>query len=150
MFGLNMFKTEAGRERVDIYYSRMTPLLNQIVSLLRNEKPEIYGKFEDERCLLDLKEICYFDTVDRRTFAYTAEKVFQVAKSLAALEEELMPFGFVRINKAVLVNVFMIQAIKPEANMRILALLKNGEKLQINRRYKRDFEDYIKEIRRTI
>lgn len=150
MFGLNLFKTEKGKEKVDIYYSEITSEVKGIIALLKKEKPIIYGMQEEEKTLLDLEEIYYFDTVDRRTFAYTDGFVCQVSKSLAALEQELSPFGFVRINKSNLVNIYMIKKIKPEPNMKIIAILKNDEKLQINRGYKRTFEDYLKEVRKSI
>lgn len=150
MFGLNLFPTKEGSERIDIYYTKMTPMLKQIVSLVKNEKPVLYGMLEGEKYLLDLKDIGYIDTVDRRTFAYTDGQVYQLSGSLAALEEQLGAFGFVRISKANLVNVFWIRAVKPEANMRVLAVLKNGERLQINRSYKRTFEDFLKQVNQTL
>lgn len=150
MFGLKLFETEKGKERVEIYYHQMTPMVKQITALVQNEKPVLYGVHEAEKCLLDLNDIYYFDIADRRTFAYTKDKVYQVSKSLAVLEEELHPFGFVRINKSNLVNIYLIKKIKPEANMRIMAVLKNDEKIQINRGYKRAFEEYLKEIRKMI
>lgn len=154
MLGIKLFQTEKGKERVEVYYSEMTPAMKQIVSavqnIAKNEKPVLYGTCEEEKFLLEPKEICYFDTVDRRTFAYGESRVYQVAKTLTALEEELGAYGFVRINKSNLVNIYMIRRIKPEANMKISAVLKNGEKLQINRGYKRSFEDYLKEVRKCI
>lgn len=150
MFGLNLYKTEQGGERVDIYYSEMTSAVKQIVSIVRQEKPMVYGIWEEEKVLVDPEEIYYIDTVDRRTFAYAKDKVYQITRTLTALEEELSAFGFVRINKSNLVNVYMIKRIKPEANMRLSAVLKNDERLRINRGYKRSFEDYLKELRKTI
>lgn len=150
MLKLRMFQTEKSEERIDLYYSEMTPAIKQIISIVKDEKPTLYGTYNEEKVLLDSKEIFYFDTVDRRTFAYTSVQVFQVAKTLTALEEELRAFGFVRINKSNLVNIYMISRIKSEPNMKISAVLKNGEKLQINRGYKREFEDYLNEVRRMI
>lgn len=149
MFHLHLFQTKE-EEKIDIYYRQMTPMLQQVISIVKNEKPAISGTFEDEKILLEPGDIYYFDTVDRKTFAYTKDKICQISKSLAALEEELAPFGFVRINKANLVNIYMIKKIKPEANMRILAILKNEESLIINRGYKRSFEDYLKTVRKSI
>lgn len=122
MFGLNLYKAEQGDEQVDIYYSEMTPAIKQIVTIVKSEKPVIYGIYEEEKILVDLEEIYYIDTVDRRTFAYEKDKVYQIMKTLTALEEELSAFGFVRINKSNLVNVYMIKRIKPEVNMRISAV----------------------------
>lgn len=149
MFHLHLFRTTA-EEKIDIYYKQMTPMLQKVISIVKNEKPILSGTFEDEKILLEPEDIYYFDTVDRKTFAYTKDKICQISKSLSALEEELAPFGFVRINKANLVNIFMIKKIKPEANMRILAILKNEESLIINRGYKRSFEDYLKTMRNAI
>lgn len=150
MFVLNLFKARAGEEKIDIYYSEMTPAVKQIISIAKNDKPVLYGTEEEEKFLLEPEDIYYFDTVDRRTFAYTEKKTYQIAKTLSSLETELNPFGFIRINKSNLVNVYKIRRIRPEANMRISAILKNGEKLQINRGYKRTFEDYLNEIRKSV
>ncbi len=150
MFGLKLFKTEEGEERVEIYYHQMTPVVKKIAALVKDEKPVLHGVYEGEKSLLDLNEIYYFDIADRRTFAYTEDKVYQVAKSLSGLEEELKPYGFVRINKSNLVNIYKIRKVKPEANMRIIAVLKNDEKIQINRGYKRAFEDYLNDVRKMI
>lgn len=149
MFRLHLFHN-AEEEKIDIYYRQMTPMLQKVISIIKNEKPVLPATYEDEKILLEPEDIYYFDTVDRKTFAYTKDKICTVSKSLSALEEELSPFGFVRINKANLVNIFMIRKIKPEANMRVLAILKNGESLIINRGYKRSFEDYLKTIRKSI
>lgn len=149
MFHLHLFRTTE-EEKIDIYYRQMTPMLQKVISIVKSEKPVISGTFDDEKILLEPEDIYYFDTVDRKTFAYTYDKVCQISKSLTALEEELSPFGFVRINKANLVNIFMIKKIKPEANMRVLAILKNEESLIINRGYKRSFEDYLKTVRKSI
>ncbi|MBO5487337.1 MAG: LytTR family transcriptional regulator DNA-binding domain-containing protein [Eubacterium sp.] len=125
-------------------------MLRQIAAVVKNEKPVLTGITEDEKELLDIEEIYYFDTVDRRTFAYTRDKTYQVSLTISALEEKLSDFGFIRINKANLVNIYQIKKIKPESNMRISAILRNDEKLQINRSYKRSFEEYLKRVRKAL
>ena len=150
MYSLNLFKAPEEKERIDIYYHQMTPVLEKVIAVVKNEKPVLQGYYMDEKELLDLEEIYYFDTVDRRLFAYTKDKTYQLSATIAALEKQLGAFGFVRINKANLVNIYKIRKIRPEANMRITALLKNDEKLQINRSYKRSFEEYLQKVRKTI
>lgn len=201
MFKLKLYRIPKGEERVDIYYSEMTPAVDQIVAVVKaggkplsnsgykaaytaggdksdskqlsaseyftidqvllnesaegdrkyqNERPVLYGVYEDEKFLLEIEDIYYFDTVDRRTFAYGKSSVYQLGRTLSMLEQELKPYGFVRINKSILVNIYQIKKIKPEPNMKIIAILKNNEKLQINRGYKRSFEDYLNEVRRCI
>lgn len=146
---LNLFKTK-NENRIDIYYSSMTPTLERVIGIIRQDKPLIYGTCEDEKILLELEDILYFDTVDRRSFAYTSKLACQISQTIGNLEEELSGFGFVRINKSNIVNIYKIKKIKPEANMRIKVLLVNGEYLQINRTYKRSFEKYLIQYRKAL
>lgn len=150
MYQLNWFSAKKEEERIDIFYHEMTPVLQKVASVVKGEKPVLTGTREEEKELLDIEDIYYFDTVDRRCFAYTKDKTYQLSKTITALEQELSPYGFVRINKANLVNIYQIKKIRPEPNMRISAVLRNGEKLQINRSYKHSFEEYLKKIRRTL
>lgn len=57
---------------------------------------------------------------------------------LQDLEDAYFESGFVRVNKSTVLNVFRIHTIKPELNMRVIAVLDNGERIQINRSYKRN------------
>lgn len=150
MYQLNWFLAKKEEERIDIFYHEMTPVLKKVAAVVNGEKPVLTGTLEEEKELLDIGEIYYFDTVDRRCFAYTKDKTYQISKTITALERELSPYGFVRINKANLVNIYQIKKIKPEPNMRISAVLKNDEKLQINRSYKNSFEEYLKRVRRML
>lgn len=150
MYQLNWFRVKKEEERIDIFYYEMTPALKKAAAVVNNEKPVLTGVLEEEKELLDPEEIYYFDTVDRRTFAYTRDKTYQVFQTISALEEKLADFGFVRINKANLVNIYQIKKIKPESNMRISAVLRNEEKLQINRSYKHSFEEYLKKVRKVL
>lgn len=146
---LNLFKTD-GEEKVNIFYQEMTPVIEKVIRIVHKEKPTLYGTAEGEKTLLELEEILYFDTVDRRSFAYTREAAYQISQSIGSLEEELSEFGFIRINKSNMANIYKIKKIKPEPNMRLKVLLANGEYLQINRAYKRSFEDYLVKIRKTL
>lgn len=149
MYQLNWFQTQE-KEHIDIYYHEITPLLHKVAEVVKNEKPVIQGIFEEEKELVEVEDIYYLDTVDRRTFAYTLDKTYQITKTIGTLESQLSPYGFVRINKANLVNIYKIKKIRPEPNMRVSAVLSNEEKLQINRSYKRSFEEYLKKIRKTL
>lgn len=149
MYRLNWFPTKE-EEHIDIYYHEITPVLEKVAAMINNERPVIQGVYEEEKELIAIEDIYYFDTVDRRTFAYTKDKTLQIAKTIGILEEELSPYGFVRINKANLVNIYQIKRIRPEPDMRIKAVLYNDEKLQINRSYKRSFEEYLKKVRKVL
>lgn len=69
----------------------------------------------------------------------------QLQKSLAQLEGILSDYGYVRINKSNIVNIFRIEKIKPEVNMRVGVIFDNGEKLYIRKMHqeKETGEDFL-------
>ena len=83
-------------------------------------------------------------------FAYTKEKVYPLKDTLAYYEVLLAKYGYVRISKSNIVNVYRIKAMKSEVNMRICATFENEEKLYINRSYKKNFMEYLVRMRGCI
>lgn len=134
-------------EHIDIYYAEMKPVIREVIAIVRQDKPCLEGVAEEERFFLNVEDIYYIDTVDKRTFAYTKDSVYQLHYSLSKLEEMLWDYGFVRISKSNLVNIFQIEKIKPEVNMRVSAYFDNGEKLYINRSYKGSFQAYLQKMK---
>lgn len=127
-------------DRMELYFDHRTSGLERIISLAKNEVPTLCGKLEGEEYRLKVERILYFDSVDKKVFAYTIDTVFQIELSLAQLEELLSNVGFLRINKSNIVNIYQVEKIYPDVNMRIKAQLNNGEKLIINRTYKAQFQ----------
>lgn len=143
-------ETNLPQDYAEVHYKEMTPGIRKMVSYLKEEfgNARIYGKTDDnEKKLLKVSKIFYFESVDKRIFAYLEKDVYQVDESLNNLEEELKSEGFVRINKSNIININHIKSIKPEASMRIRAVMDNDEFLIINRSYKSRFKNYLKERR---
>lgn len=63
---------------------------------------------------------------------------------LSELEDVYSEYGFIRVNKSMVLNIYKINSLKPELNMKVIALLDNGEKVQINRSYKAKFNLFLK------
>ncbi len=146
---LHLFQTKEMIEPyIDIHYHQMTTVIEKVVQLARSDKPMLYGiSQKEEKVLLDIEKIYYIDSVDKRLFAYTKEAVYRLSGNLQLWEGELADYGYVRINKSNLVNIYKIQKIKPEPNMRVVAILDNGEMLYINRSYKKSFQSYLEQVR---
>lgn len=84
---------------------------------------------------IDVKEILYLESVDRRVFVYTEKETLEVADRLYVLEERLSSAGFIRISKSMLVNFNKIYSFYPKFSGNLEALLVNKEKVTISRRY---------------
>nr|MCR4649217.1 LytTR family transcriptional regulator [Lachnospiraceae bacterium] len=82
-----------------------------------------------------LDEIFYIESVDKKTFIYTREKVLMTDKRLYELEEILDGKEFFRCSKSVIINLKKIDKLKPEITRNILATLSNGEVVVVSRRY---------------
>ena len=80
-------------------------------------------------------DICYIESVDGKTFLYTADRIYETSYRIYELEEMLKSRHFLRISKAMLVNLMKIQSIQPAFNGRFTAILRSGEKIIISRNY---------------
>ena len=152
---LNLFENKkSADEHIDIYYSEMRPVIKQVIDVIRSDRPSIFGRPADEDLddgegvLLNPSEIYYFDHVERKLFAYTENGVYRLMNTLGNVEEQLAPYGFVRISKSNLINVYKIKQLKPELNMKVYVSFNNGERLCINRSYKKSFTEYLQKMRR--
>ena len=88
-----------------------------------------------EQYNLPLREICYMEVVDGSTYIYTEEEMYNSRQSLGNLEIKLRGTSFVRISKAMLLNVDYLKSVAPMENHRMLATLKNEEKVIVGRTY---------------
>ena len=52
-----------------------------LVAMLRVHQRKLVGTWEGESYLLDVKDILYIDTADKRTFLYTLGRVYESAGS---------------------------------------------------------------------
>ncbi len=152
---LNLFQDEnLKEEKVDIHYTNMRPVIKQLIDTVNSERPTLSGRPADEdiddgeEIILDAKEIYYLDYVDRKLFAYTKDGVFRIMNTLANCEEMLWNYGFVRVSKSNLINIYKIKQLKPEVNMKVYASFDNGDKICINRSYNKSFKDYLQKMRR--
>ncbi len=96
----------------------------------------IKGKSEGQTVFVELSRVLYFETVDNRSFAYTSDQVVEIEQKLYELELLLeQQETFVRSSKSQIINMNKIIRLKPELNRTIQAVMCNGERLYISRRY---------------
>ncbi len=137
-------------ERIDIHYRAMTIHLNRIIGAIKEGEPSVTGWDEnnESKVFNYFGDVYYFESVDRKSYAYLKEKTYKVDMTLGKVLDDYGDFGFVRINKSQVVNIYKIKSIKHTAGMRVVALLNNGENLIINRSYREAFEHALMEIKK--
>lgn len=92
----------------------------------------VIGYKNDRMHRILLRDIYYFESVDGKTFVYTQGDVFHCKNKLYELDT--LPLFF-RASKAMVVNSKKIKTIKPSLSGRFEIVLKNEEKIMVNRHY---------------
>ncbi len=107
----------------------------KLIAMLRILECKLTGMKNQETYILDASKILYIDTVDKKTFFYTANDVYETPLKLYELEEQLSAHGFFRAGKSVIINFNQIKALKPDLDGRIIVTMNNAEKLVVSRQY---------------
>ena len=107
----------------------------KILATLHALDKKVTGEKNGQLFLLEAKNILYIDTVDKKTFFYTKNDVYETPLKLYELEEKLAGNDFFRAGKSPIINFNHIKSLKPDFGGRIGVLLSNGEKMYISRQY---------------
>ena len=84
---------------------------------------------------MDVSKVIYLESVDRKTFVYTGENVYESSLKLYELEQQLDECGFFRASKSCLVQLKYIKSLKADINRKIRVTLENGEQIIVSRQY---------------
>lgn len=122
----------------------------RLVAMLRIHQKKLVGTLEGEQHLLDVRDILYIDTVDKRTFLYTGKTVYECALRLYELEGGLQNLDFLRVGRSAIVNFRRIRSIRPELGGRLLLTMENGEQLYVSRQYAVAMKEKLREVERSI
>lgn len=120
---------------ITISCSQLTDEIENIMATLRIMNQQMLVHKEEENHLLDVSRISYIEALERKTFVYTEDDVFESKLKLYEMEEKLCRSGFFRISKSCLVNLKYIKTIRNDVERRIRLTLKNGEQVMVSRQY---------------
>lgn len=132
---------------LELHYDSIDEETKEYISRIDSSLAHIEGVCDDKRISVPVSDIIYFESVDRKTFAYTADKCVEIHDTLRSILEEYTDIGLIRISKSAIVNVYKIDHLQGDLNMRVIIFLKNGERLIMNRAYKKDFFAELERIR---
>ena len=113
----------------------MTPEVEKIVSLMRMVDMQIAVRKGDETMLLDAGRILYVEAVERNTFVYTTEEVYESDWKLYEFEQQLSGRDFIRVSKQGLLNLKQVRSLRADVDRKIRVTLQNGEQIIVSRMY---------------
>ena len=112
------------------------------IDLLENGSGGVAVTKDRNTFFCKLTQIYYIESVDKRTYVYTKGDCYESRDRLYELEEKLGTW-FVRISKAMIVNLRKIRNVSAEPGGRMTAVLLNDERVIISR-------SYVKELKRRL
>ena len=89
---------------------------------------------------LKLSEVFYFEVVDDRSFVYTQAEVFEAKEKLYEFERLCAGSSLFRCSKSMILNTEKIDYVRPSLSGRFEAVLSNGEKAVVSRKYVADLK----------
>ena len=128
---------------VEIHCREVTSETERLERYISRFDERLQATSEGNTYSVQLDEIPYIESVDKKTFLYTTGHVLQTEKRLYELEELLDEKTFFRASKSVIVNLNKITKLKPEVTRNILATLTNGEVIVISRRNVKALKELI-------
>ena len=130
---------------VIVRYAETTQEVERVIAILQSLDKKIRCHIGNEEKLVSAYDVYYFESVDNQTFVYCESNVYKTESRIYKLAEELEHLGFVQISKSFLLNVNMLDSVRPLQNSRIEATLKNGEKVYVTRKYLANIKRVLQE-----
>ena len=128
---------------VEIHCKDITNEVKRLKRHIDNFQTGISGSEDGNTYIVSPNDIFYIESVDKKTFIYTEDKVLSTDKRLYELEEILDNRDYFRCSKSVIININKVVKLKPEITRNILATLSNGEVVIISRRYATDLKKLL-------
>ncbi|MBD5394194.1 MAG: LytTR family transcriptional regulator [Lachnospiraceae bacterium] len=120
---------------VSISCSRLTPEIEKLLATLRILDKQLMARKGDEIYVLDVSKVIYLESVDRKTFIYTRDEVYESGLKLYELEQQLYECGFFRASKSCVIQIKYIKSLKTDINRKVRVTLENGEQIIVSRQY---------------
>ncbi|MBQ8000130.1 MAG: LytTR family transcriptional regulator DNA-binding domain-containing protein [Ruminococcus sp.] len=112
---------------------KILDMIHMIKSIDAKGKRIVGIKGNDTYCI-EPEDVLYIESLERKTFCYTAKSVYETELKLYELED-FPRVDFMRVSKSCVVNLNRIKSIRPDFGGKILATMQNGEKLYVSRQY---------------
>ena len=120
---------------INIKCKKLTNDVENLVATLRIFNQQMVVIKDNENYLLDVNKISYIEALERKTFVYTGEDIYESKLKLYEMEEKLCQCGFIRISKSCLVHLKYIKSIKNDVERKLRLTMKNNEQIIVSRQY---------------
>lgn len=133
-----------GDDELILRYQNLNQEVEHIMNYMSFAEKKLVGTKEGSQIVVDVKQILYIESVDRKTFVYLEDDVVRVEYTLTQLERMLNSLRFFRCSKSMIMNIDKVKVLDSLASNRIDATMCNGEHIIISRTYASEFRRRLK------
>lgn len=130
---------------VTITYPLMNKTVERLVSLVKSADMHIECYGADYTKMINISDIYYIESVDKTVVVFCEKEKYRTKHRLFQLNKMLEGKGFVQISKYCILNLNKLDAVNPIFNRRMEAILSNGKRLYVNRKYITDIKQKLRE-----
>ena len=133
-----------GEDELILRYQKPNQEVEFIMNFMSFPDKKLVGFRDGSQVVIDIKQILYIESVDRKTFVYLEDDIVRVEYTLTQLERMLNSVRFFRCSKSMIINIDKVKVLDSLASNRIDATMCNGEHIIISRTYASDFRRRLK------
>lgn len=133
-----------GDDELILRYQNLNQEVEHIMNFMSFAEKKLVGTKDGSQIVVDVKQILYIESVDRKTFVYLEDDVVRVEYTLTQLERMLNSPRFFRCSKSMIMNIDKVKVLDSLASNRIDATMCNGEHIIISRTYASEFRRRLK------
>jgi len=130
---------------VSIIYPVKNKTVEKLISFINSFSLKIEGYTEDGIKQINVPDIYYIESEDKVAVIFCEKEYYKTKYRLYQISEKLAGFGFVQISKYCLININKLDKIIPLSNRRMEAIMKNGKRVFITRKYLYDIKRALQE-----
>ena len=134
---------DQGEEELILKVKSLDDDLLRLINSLQVKNAFLWVNKDEQLHKVRLKDVYYFEAVEKKVFLYTKDEVFEIKEKLYQLEEKYKDTQYIRVSKSVILNIEKIELISPTFNGLLIVKLKNNEKISISRNYVRNLKNQL-------
>ena len=125
---------------VIVEYPEYDRSVDNLISKIKNMSISFTGKSDGKTVSIDISDIYYIENVERKIFLYSKKDIYRYDGSMADIDSSISETDLVRISRTCFMNVSHLKEIMQIKNSHLEAVLDNGEKLIVSRKYLKDIK----------
>ena len=125
---------------VIVEYPEYDKSVDNLINKIKNMSISFTGKSDGKTVSIDISDIYYIENVERKIFLYSKKDIYRYDGSMADIDYSISETDLVRISRTCFMNVSHLKEIMQIKNSHLEAVLDNGEKLIVSRKYLKDIK----------